>query len=155
MARGRRAVKDTSKDGQATKDVERYPIRWNTIDLFLEARWRRPHAQCHNDGSGKVKFQLWRQRFLSSSTFTESKDTSKKKLTPNKRRKTEPKQEPALEVSNDAGKENGIANDNATPRGIKYWLMKAEPESRIVKGKVRILNLCVSLKTLGREIQYR
>ena len=140
MARGRRAAKDTLKEEQETNDVEGCAICCKTIDLFLEAKRRRPHAQCHNDRSGKVKFQLRRQRFLSLSTFAESKNTPKKKSTPNKRRKSEPKQEPAQEVSNDAGKENGIANDDAVLRGIKYWLMKAEPESRIVKGKVRILN---------------
>ena len=29
-----------------------------------------------------------------------------------------------------------IAAPSQVERGVKYWLMKAEPESRIVKGKV-------------------
>jgi hypothetical protein len=51
---------------------------------------------------------------------------------PKKRTKREikPKTEPAPEVET----EQDVAN--AEPRGTKYWLMKAEPESRIVKGKV-------------------
>ena len=36
-------------------------------------------------------------------------------------------------------KEDAIEDEVAEePRGKKYWLMKAEPESRIVKGKVRM-----------------
>jgi len=34
------------------------------------------------------------------------------------------------------------AQDETETRGTKYWLLKAEPESRIVKGKAHLIN-CV------------
>jgi len=33
---------------------------------------------------------------------------------------------------------NAVETPVEEPRGKKYWLMKAEPESRIVKGKVKL-----------------
>ena len=53
-----------------------------------------------------------------------------------------PKAENAEQTSAD-GKSAVVANGDGAARGVKYWLMKAEPESRIVKGKVHILNRTV------------
>jgi hypothetical protein len=52
-----------------------------------------------------------------------------KLATPRKRAKKEP-------VSKADAVSNAVDTPVEEPRGKKYWLMKAEPESRIVKGKV-------------------
>jgi hypothetical protein len=51
-----------------------------------------------------------------------------KPVTPRKRTKRE-------SITKEDAIENGVVEE---PRGKEYWLMKAEPESRIVKGKVLI-----------------
>ena len=58
------------------------------------------------------------------------KETPKKKGTPRKRTKRD---STAAEEATPNGREEKADDE---PREMKYWLMKAEPESRIVKGKV-------------------
>lgn len=60
----------------------------------------------------------------------------KKKVTPRKRTKRE--STPVLDAT-----ANGVTDNEADeePRETKYWLMKAEPESRVVKGKVCLAQL--------------
>jgi hypothetical protein len=60
------------------------------------------------------------------------KETPETPKSARKRTKKEavPKAEPKVNGTPDA------APSQEVERGVKYWLMKAEPESRIVKGKV-------------------
>jgi hypothetical protein len=63
------------------------------------------------------------------------------KSTPKKRRKSELKKDTHEERNTaEEGDATAVVNGDAETRGMKYWLMKAEPETRIVKGKVRPVN---------------
>ena len=42
-----------------------------------------------------------------------------------------------------------VVDGDAEKRGIKYWLMKAEPESRIVKGKVSLFWSITLIEVVG------
>jgi hypothetical protein len=62
------------------------------------------------------------------------KDIPEKPLKPQKRTKRESKPKDSKEDTATNGVEERIADKEE--KEVQYWLMKAEPESRIVKGKV-------------------
>lgn len=78
------------------------------------------------------------------------KDTSKKS-TPKKRRQSENNEKDVDGEKDEAiqeGKETAVVNGDTETRETRYWLMKAEPDTRIVKGKVCVVNCAYLL--LGR-----
>jgi hypothetical protein len=61
---------------------------------------------------------------------------NEKPETPKNARKRTKKEDVPKENSKVNGIAEAAAPSQEEDRGVKFWLMKAEPESRIVKGKV-------------------
>ena len=86
---------------------------------------------CHQlDRNARVRHPMSMLQYISSLSLLTVEEPPKKKGTPRKRTKRDsaPVEEPTT-----TGREEKADDE---PREMKYWLMKAEPESRIVKGKV-------------------
>ena len=64
-------------------------------------------------------------------------------VTPQKRAKRE-------SITKEDAIENGVIIEE--PRGMKYWLMKAEPESRIVKGKVVVQLILLTRSRMSNSV---